>query len=329
MADAPAARPALDLEDLLSAANALEGVAVRTPLLPLQALSRELGVPVRLKAEFLQPIGAFKIRGAWTAVSRLDERARRHGLLTHSSGNHGQAIAFVGARFGVRTVIVMPEDSPAVKVAGVKRHGAEVVLVPRADRVKVTAEIGEREGLVTVPPFEHEDVIAGQATCALEILDEWPEVTELLVPVGGGGLLAGTVAAVRALREAPRGPHPSPRVVGVEPEGAAKLGAALKAGAPTPVSSPQSIADGLLPPAIGNIPWRTIERDLPDAVTVNDAMIADAMRYLHGESLRVEPSGAVTTAALLGKRWVPKGPVAVIATGGNVDDTVFDRLVGA
>lgn len=329
MADAPAPRPALDLEDLLSAAHGLEGVAVRTPLLPLNDLGRRLGVPVRLKAEFLQPIGAFKIRGAWTAVSRLDDRARKRGLLTHSSGNHGQAIAFTGARFGVRTVIVMPDDSPAVKVAGVRRHGAEVVLVPRADRVKVTAEIAQREGLVTIPPFEHEDVIAGQATCALEILDEWPDVSELLVPVGGGGLLAGTVAAVRALRDAPRGPHPAPRVVGVEPEGAAKLGAALAAGAPTAVSSPQSVADGLLPPAIGSIPWRTIENDRPDAVTVNDTMIAEAMRYLHGESLRIEPSGAVTTAALLGGRWVPRGPVAVVATGGNVDDTVFDRLVGA
>lgn len=329
MADAPAARPALDLEDLLSAAAGLDGVAVRTPLLPLARLSEQVGVPVRLKAEFLQPIGAFKIRGAWTAVSRLDDRARQRGLLTHSSGNHGQAIAFTGSRFGVRTVIVMPDDSPAVKVAGVKKYGAEVVHCPRADRVRVTAEIAEREGLVTIPPFEHEDVIAGQATCALEIMDEWPDVRELLVPVGGGGLLAGTVAAVRALRDAPRGPHPHPLVVGVEPEGAAKLRAALDAGTPTAIKAPASVADGLLPPAIGSIPWRTIEHDLPAGVTVTDAMIGAAMRFLHQDGLRVEPSGAVTVAALLGGAWIPGGPVAVVATGGNVDDTVFERLVAA
>ena len=325
MADAPAQRAALDVEDLRSAAFALEGIAIRTPLLPLDELSARLGHPVRLKAEFFQPIGAFKIRGAWTAITRLDERARNHGVLTHSSGNHGQAVAFVGARLGIRTVIVMPEDSPKVKIEGVRRHGAEIVFCKRTERVRVAREIAEREALVTIPPYEHEDVIAGQATCALEILEEWPGVSEILVPVGGGGLLAGTAAAVQAFTT-----HDSRRttaVIGVEPEGAAKLTAALRAGEPVPVDAPSSIADGLLPASIGEIPWGVIKDVVHTAVRVDDAAIAEAVKYLHQSGLRVEPSGAVALAALTSGAHTPSGPVAVIATGGNVDDAVYERLI--
>lgn len=329
MADAPASRVALDLDDLRSAAFALEGIAVRTPLLPLRDLGARLGSPdpvdIRLKCEFMQPIGAFKIRGAWTAITRLDERARARGVLTHSSGNHGQAVAWVGARLGIRTVVVMPEDSPRVKVEGVRRHGAEVVFCPRSERVRVAREVAERERLVPVPPFEHEDVIAGQATCALEVLEEWPTVQEILVPVGGGGLLAGTVSAVRS--RAPADGPLVPRVVGVEPVGAAKLQSALEAGEPTAISAPASLADGLLSPAIGAIPWAVIRGAVRTAVQVSDEAIAGAVRYLHQSGLRVEPSGAVALAAITSGAWVPSGPVAVIATGGNVDDAVYERLV--
>lgn len=329
MADAPAQRAALDLDDLRSAAFALEGIALRTPLLPLRDLGARLGRPdpldIRLKCEFMQPIGAFKIRGAWTAITRLDERARRQGVLTHSSGNHGQAVAFVGARLGIRAVIVMPDDSPRVKVEGVRRHGAEIVFCKRSERVRVAREVAEREGLVPVPPYEHEDVIAGQATCALEILEDWPEVQEILVPVGGGGLLAGTAAAVSAL--SPLAARRSPAVIGVEPAGAAKLTAALAAGAPTSIGNPASIADGLLPAAIGTIPWGVIRDVVHTAVVVDDAAIGEAVRYLHQSGLRVEPSGAVALAALLSGAHEPQGPVAVIATGGNVDDQVYDRLL--
>lgn len=329
MADAPAQRVALDLDDLRSAAFALDGIAIRTPLLPLRDLGARLGSPdpvdVRLKCEFMQPIGAFKIRGAWTAITRLDERARAQGVLTHSSGNHGQAVAYVGARLGIRTVIVMPDDSPRVKVEGVRRHGAEIVFCARSERVKVASEVAEREGLVPVPPYEHEDVIAGQATCALEILEEWPAVQEILVPVGGGGLLAGTAAAVSALT--PLADRLTPAVIGVEPVGAAKLAAALATGEPTAIAEPRSIADGLLPAAIGQIPWATIKGTVRTAVQVDDAAIAEAVRYLHQSGLRVEPSGAVALAALTSGAWVPSGPVAVIATGGNVDDTVYERLL--
>ncbi len=201
MPDAVAGPPLVDLDNLRRAAKGLEGVAVRTPLLPLGTLSARLGVPVRLKAEFLQPVGAFKIRGAWTAISRLAPDDRARGVVTHSSGNHAQAVAFAGKRFGIRTVIVMPENSAAVKVAGVRSHGAEIVFCARHERAAVSSAIAERDNLVMIPPYEHADVIAGQGTCALEILEEWPDVRAMLVQVGGGGLLAGTVAAVRALRD--------------------------------------------------------------------------------------------------------------------------------
>ncbi len=312
-----------DLAALRSAAAALAGVAERTPLLPLPALAGRLGVPVLLKAEFRQPIGAFKVRGAWTAATRLPEAARARGLLTHSSGNHGQAIAFAARRLGVRAVVVMPDDSPRVKVEGVRRHGGEVVFCARAERARVAAELERREGLAFIPPYEHPDVILGQGTVGLEILDDCPEVALLLVPTGGGGLLAGVSAAVRATRAAVR-------VVGVEPAGAAKLSAAFATGAPATLARAESLADGLLPLAIGTLPWAIIREVVSDAVTVPDAEIAEAVRWLHAEAgLRVEPSGAIAVAALLAGRVRADGPVVAVATGGNVDDDVFDRLVHA
>ena len=321
MPEAVVRPPLVDLADLRRAAAGIEGVAVRTPLIPLEALSRQLGVPVRLKAEFLQPIGAFKIRGAWTAISRLAPEVRARGIVTHSSGNHAQAVAFTGKRFGVRTVIVMPKDSPAVKVAGVRSHGAEIVFVERHERAKVSGEIAEREGLVMIPPYEHADVVAGQGTLTLEILEEWPEVAALVVQVGGGGLLAGAAAAIRAT---------GARVdlVAVEPEHAAKAAAALRAGAPVTLDAPTSIADGLIPPSVGKIPFQVFQDVVTDAVQVTHADIAAAVRHLHeAVGLRVEPSGAAGVAALLAWRYQPRGPVAVIASGGNVDDTVFARFL--
>jgi threonine dehydratase len=321
MREAAARPPLVDLANLRRAALGLEGVAVRTPLLPLTALSEMLGVPVRLKAEFLQPIGAFKIRGAWTAISRLEPEQRARGLVTHSSGNHAQAVAFTGRRFGVRTVIVMPKDSPAVKVAGVRSHGAEIVFVERHERVKVCADIAEREGLVLIPPYEHVDVIAGQGTLTLEILEEWPELRALLVQVGGGGLLAGAAAAIAATGS-------DIELVAVEPEGAAKAAAALRAGAPVTLDAPASVADGLIPPSVGKLPFEVFRDAVHAAVQVSDAEIGAAVRHLHVEAgLRVEPSGAASVAALLSGRYRPAGPVAVIASGGNVDDAVFARFL--
>ena len=287
MPEAAVRPPLVDLANLRRAAAGLEGVAVRTPLIPLEALSAQLGVPVRLKAEFLQPIGAFKIRGAWTAISRLAPDVRARGIVTHSSGNHAQAVAFAGKRFGVRTVIVMPKDSPAVKVAGVKSHGAEIVFVERHERVKVCADIAEREGLVLIPPYEHADVIAGQGTLTMEILEEWPEVRALLVQVGGGGLLAGAAAAIAATGA-------EVDLIAVEPEGAAKAAAALRAGAPVTLDAPTSVADGLIPPSVGKLPFEVFR----DAVARGGA----------GERRRHRRRGEVTSTSRRASGSSPPAP---------------------
>lgn len=304
--------------DLRAAAAALRGVALETPLVA----APELG-PVRLKCEQLQPVGAFKIRGAWTAVSRLTPDQRARGIVTHSSGNHGQALAMAGARAGIRTVVVMPDSAPPIKVEGVRRHGAEVVLVtgPANERGKVAAAMAESQGLVLVPPYESHDVVLGQATCALEILDAWPEVTAIVSPVGGGGLLAGACAATAAIR-------PAVKVSGVEPEGAPKLSEAMAAGKPVTLEQTASLADGLLPMRIGSIPFGYIQGTLHEVVRVTDEEIAAAVRFLHHRmGLRVEPSGAATVAAVLGGKLAVQGPTALILSGGNVDPALFARLV--
>ena len=317
-AEAGSGRPLL--QDLRAAATALEGVAVRTPLIEAPELARRLGVPVWLKCEQWQPIGAFKVRGAWTAVSRLPEAVRRRGVIAHSSGNHGRAVAWVARRLGLRAVIVMNDNAPPVKIDAVRAEGAEVVLVDRYQRVRTAEALAEREQLNMIPPFEHPDVVLGQATCALEILDEQPGLTALLVPIGGGGLLGGSCLAADALGS-------DAELIGVEPEGAAKLSAALAAGKPVPLERTASIADGLLPVAVGELPWSRMRHRVRRAFTVSDASIGEAVRFLFRHlGLRLEPSGAVAVAALLDGRLEPRGPVAAILSGGNVDPALFERL---
>jgi threonine dehydratase len=310
----------VSLDDLRGAAAALAGVAVRTPLVEAPELARRAGVPVWLKCEQWQPIGAFKVRGAWTAINRLSEAERARGVIAHSSGNHGRAVAWVARRLGLRAVVVMNDDAPPLKLEAVRALGAEVVPVDRYLRARTAEEIAAREGLAMVHPFEHPDVILGQGTCALEILDERPEIGTLLVPVGGGGLLAGSCTAAAALG------HPV-ELIGVEPEGAAKLTAALAAGRPTALATTSSMADGLLPVAVGERPWTRIGPRVRTAVRVSEATIALAVRFLFRTmGLRVEPSGAVTVAALLEGETRPHAAVACILSGGNVDPELFSRL---
>jgi threonine dehydratase len=221
---------------------------------------------------------------------------------------------------GLRAVIVMNDNAPAVKVAAVRAEGAEVVLVDRYQRVPTAEAIAAREGLAMIPPFEHPNVVLGQATCTLEILEQRPELTALLVPIGGGGLLGGACAAAGALGH---GVEP----IRVEPEGAAKLSAALAAGEPTALQRTASVADGLLPVAVGQIPWQFIGGRVRRAFRIGEAEIAGAVRFLfHELALKLEPSGAIAVAALLGDQLQPSGPVAAILSGGNVDPELFDRL---
>jgi threonine dehydratase len=315
--------PRVGLDDIRRAAAGLVGLARRTPLVESPALSRAAGVEVRLKCEHLQPIGAFKVRGASTAILRLAAADRARGVVTHSSGNHGQAVAWAARRLGTTAVVVMPRSAPAIKVEGVRREGGEVIFVETmAEREPTARRLADERGLVLIPPYEHADVIAGQGTCGLEILEQWPGVGTLLVPVGGGGLLAGIATAVGALR-------PDVRIVGVEPAPVPKLSAALAAGRPVEVERQVSLADGLLPPALGTLAFAQVAGVVREAAGVTDDDLRAAVRFLfETQGLRVEPSGAATVAALLAGRVHSAGPTVAVLTGGNVDPDLFDRLVG-
>jgi threonine dehydratase len=261
---------AVTVEDVRAAARALEGVAVRTPLIEVPALGARAGVPVALKCEQLQPVGAFKIRGAYNAISQVARAGGARGVVTQSSGNHGQAVAFAARAFGLRAVVVMPASTPSIKVDGVRRHGGEVLVagtVRSAEQLERAEAIARDEDLAMIPPFDHPDVVAGQGTCGLEILEQCPGVDTILVPVSGGGLLAGISVAVE-------GQEPAVRVVGIEPAGAAKLSAALAAGAPRTLERTESMADGLLTRSIGTFTFPIIRRMVREAIQVTEEEIA-------------------------------------------------------
>ena len=248
----------MSLAALRAAAEGLQGVAVKTPLLRIPDLDARCGVPVFLKGEHLQPVGAFKVRGAYTAASRIPAELRARGLITYSSGNHGQAVAWVARRLNTHAVVVMPERAPAVKVEGVRRLGGEVIIAGNSSSERYTKaqQMVEEQGLIMVPPFESLEVITGQGTCGLEIIEQCPEVQTILVPVGGGGLIAGIACATAALK-------PEVQVIGVEPVGAPKLARALEAGRPVKLDHTESLADGLLPLSIGTIPFADSVRHRP------------------------------------------------------------------
>ena len=318
------ARTTVGIEALRAAARVIEGVAVRTPLVEVPALSRMAGVPVMLKCEQLQPVGAFKIRGAYNAVSHVVAAGHAAGVITQSSGNHGQALAFAGRAFGLRAVVVMPSSAPRVKVEGVRRHGGEVVFagaVRSGEQLRRAEEIAAEEGLVMVPPYDHPDVVAGQGTCGLEILEQCPAVDTILCPVSGGGLLAGISIAVREL-------HPATHLIGVEPAGAAKLSAALAAGAPTMLEHTGSIADGLLTRSVGEITFPILRRVVHEAIQVTEDEIKAAVRFLrHEADITAEPSGAVGVAALIAGKARAGGTVVIVVSGGNVDPEVYAGMV--
>ena len=309
------------LVDIRRAAAGLQGVAVRTPLVEIPELSAMAGFPVYLKQEQRQPTGAFKLRGAWNALTRMDPAARARGVITYSSGNHGQAVAFAAQRQGVRAVIVMPETAPAAKVDGVRRWQGEVVLAGSTSehRLAKAREIAARDGLAIVPPFDHPDIIAGQGTVGLEIFEQLPAVAQVAVPVGGGGLAAGITTALAAV-------SPGTKVIAVEPDGAAGYHAAVAAGKPVRLASTASIADGLIPLSVGTL---TFEHLFPRAasVTVSDTAIIEATRWLHAaQGLTVEPSGAATTAALRAGRFEVTGPTVLVVSGGNIDPARIPTL---
>jgi len=311
------------LTEIESAARRLLGVAVRTPLLPADAVSDATGAEVRLKCENLQRAGAFKIRGAYNFVSQLSDDQVKNGIITYSSGNHAQAVALTGRLRGLRAVVVMPTTAPRVKVEGTKRLGGEVVLegTTSVERKHRAEAIAQEEGLVMVPPFDHRHIIAGQGTVGLEIAKDWADVDLVLAPIGGGGLASGVAAAIKRML-------PHAKVVGVEPAGAASMRAALDHDGPTLLPEVRSIADGLLPVITGELTFEHAKALMDDVVTVSDDAIRAATSMLvNRQKLIVEFSGAATTAALLeGKVDAQGARVAAVISGGNLDPSFLAEL---
>jgi threonine dehydratase len=314
----------VDMGSVRDAAHGLRGVAVRTPLLPAPWLAESAGVEVRLKCETFQPMGAFKLRGAYTMIARLEPAERARGVVTYSSGNHAQAVAYAAREFGIPAVIVMPVDAPRVKVEGTRRLGAEVIEEGRTSeerRLRAEAVQAER-GAVMIPPFDHPDIIAGQGTVGLEIVEDWAEVETILVPFGGGGLISGIAAFVKRAR-------PAVRVIGVEPTGAPTLKASVEAGDIITLEGTRSIADGLVPVRPGRLTFAHVQELVDDLLLVDDHAIrrAAALLLIRGKLL-VEYSGAATVAALLVGPWTG-GRVAAVLSGGNIDPARVPELLAA
>ena len=313
------------LEQIRSAQRTLAGVAVRTPLLSAPWLQQRTGAAdVRLKCENLQRAGAFKLRGAYTMIAQMDPVERERGVITYSSGNHGQGLALAAGLFGIPAVVVMPTSAPAIKVEGARRLGAEVVFegTTTVERRARAETIAAERGLAMVPPFDHQDIIAGQGTVGMEILDDWAEVEIVLVPVGGGGLLAGIAAAIRQQRD-------DIRIIGVEPQVSDAMRRSLEAGEPVTIPAATSIADGLLPVRPGDLTFHHAQRFVDQVVTVREDAIEEAARLLLREGkLVVEFSGAATVAALLsGGVPVAGRRIAAVLSGGNIAPERLRELV--
>jgi threonine dehydratase len=315
--------PLVTLEDIREAAARVENIARRTPILDV---SDAAGRPFFLKCESLQPSGAFKIRGAYNMVARLTPEQRARGVVTYSSGNHGQAMALAARQLGAPAVVVMPTTAPAIKVEGAKSFGAEVIFegTTSAERRRRAEAEATARGLTMVPPFDHEWIVAGQGTAGLEILDQRPDVAAVVVPVGGGGLLAGIAAAVKLSR-------PEVKVIGVEPSGAAAMKASVDAGRVVTLPSTHSVADGLMPVRPGDITLAHVQRYVDAVVTVDDPAIIDAVLWIFEHAKMVaEPSGAATTAAVLSGAVDAairiEGPIVAIVSGGNMGLETFEAL---
>ena len=312
------------VDDVRTAAARLRGQVVRTPLLPCSWA--DSARPLWLKPENLQPTGAFKMRGALNAVGVLTAAQRGRGVITHSSGNHGRALAWAARSHGIPVVVVMPDTSPAIKVEGTRALGAEIVMVRSSERETRTAELAADRGLVVIPPFDHPDIIAGQGTVGLEIVEDLPAVDTVLAPVGGGGLISGVAIAVKAI-------SPRTRVVAVEPELAGDLAEGFRRGERVvwdPALTGRTVADGVRLPAVGELTWQHITRLVDDAVTVSEQSILDAMAVLARSSrLVAEPSGALAVAAYLERPEAATGRTVAVVSGGNVDPQLLAHVLTA
>jgi threonine dehydratase len=318
------------LIDIREAQSRLQGIAVRTQLIEAcipETSSGQDGRRLYLKPENLQPIGAFKLRGAYNKIASLSLEARSRGVITYSSGNHGQGVAYAARALGAKAVIVMPNNAPAIKREAAKSMGAEIVLVGPGSLERQTRaeELATLHGYVIVPPFNDEKIIAGQGTMGLEILEDLPAVETVLVPVGGGGMLSGVGAAIKLSK-------PSAKVIGVEPELAADAQASFRSGKivhSTAEQTTRTIADGLRTQSIGAITFEHIRQYVDDILTVSECEIRQAMQWLATNPKTVaEPSGAVAVAAFLFHQdQLPRTTMNVaIISGGNVDPQMLQEI---
>ena len=313
-------------EDVLAATTRIAGVAHRTPIMTSCTMNRETGAEIFFKCENLQRMGAFKFRGAFNALSKFDERQRKAGVVTYSSGNHAQAIALSASLLGIPATIIMPNDAPAAKMAATRGYGGKVISYDRytEDREKIGRELAEKEGLTLIPPYDHPDVISGQGTAARELFEEVGELDALFVCLGGGGLLAGSALSARALA-------PACRIYGVEPEAGNDGQQSFRSDSIVHIETPKTIADGAQTQHLGAYTFGIIRRDVTDILTVSDAQLVDCMRFFAERmKLVVEPTGCLGLAAARAMGSELKGQrVGVIISGGNVDLDRFSTLLRA
>ena len=310
-------------DDVAQAATRIAGHAHRTPVLRSRTIDRELGAEVLFKCENLQRMGAFKFRGALNALSKFDQRQRRAGVVTFSSGNHAQGIALAASLLGIAATIVMPKDAPAAKVAATRGYGGNVIFYDRytEDREAIGRRLAEEQGLTLIPPYDHPDVIAGQGTAAMELIQDAGPLDALFVCLGGGGLLAGSALATRALA-------PQCKLYGVEPEAGNDGQRSFRSGAIVHIDTPQTIADGAQTQHLGHYTFEIIRRDVDDIFTASDAQLVECMRFFASRmKLIVEPTGCLGLAAARERKAQLAGQrVGVIISGGNVDLERFCAL---
>lgn len=312
-------------DKILAAKKRLHGHANRTPVMSSRTLNQMLGAEIFFKCENFQRVGAFKFRGAFNAISQLSDTEKARGVLTHSSGNHAQAVALVGRLLDVRTTIVMPNNAPATKRAATEEYGATVIEYNPAEesREDIAKQLEQKSGYTLIPPYDHIDVVFGQGTAALELFEELGDLDLLLMPCGGGGLLSGSAIAARGM-------SPACKVIGIEPELADDATRSFHTKILHRVNNPPTIADGTRTPSLGKITFPLVLEYVNDMRTVSEQAIMEAVRFLfYRMKLVVEPSGALGLAALLSQAVAAEGKVGIILSGGNIDAATMTAILNS
>jgi threonine dehydratase len=310
-------------EIVKKAQKRLQGHAHVTPIMTSRTLNQLIGADIFLKCENFQRMGAFKFRGAYNAMSRLTDDQKKQGVITHSSGNHAQAVALVGRLLGIKTVVVMPDDAPVIKRTATEGYGASVIEYDPEEttREKLSKDLEIEHGYTLVPPYDHIDIVAGQGTAAMELLDKLNSLDMLMVPCGGGGLLSGCAVAAK-------GKDPNCRVIGIEPELADDATKSFHSGKLHTVTNPPTIADGTRTPSLGKVTFPLVLEYVDDMKTVSESAIIKAVQFLfYRMKLVVEPSGALGVAALLNGEVQPRGRVGIILSGGNIDGATMKMIL--